>query len=316
MSTAAALEHEPVLLAEAVQALALSPGAWAVDGTFGRGGHSAAILQCLGEDGRLFAFDKDAAAVEAAQRRFGGEPRFQMVHASFERLPQLLPQLLDGRLADALLLDLGLSSPQLDEAQRGFGFSKDGPLDMRMDQSGGQTAAQWLAVAEHGEIAQVLREFGEERFAGRIASAIVKAREEGAIETTAQLASLVEQAVPAKAHQPGKHPATRSFQAIRIFINGELTALERVLECLPELLAPGGRAVFISFHSLEDRRVKRALRAWSSVPPSLRGLPLLDDQLPKPPMRLIGKAVKPSEQECRRNRRARSAVMRVVERCA
>lgn len=307
--------HVSVLLGEAVQAMALKPDDLVVDGTFGRGGHSAALLDQLGDEGRLIAFDRDLAALDAA-RRFAGDARFEIVHASFDEMAERLAERVGDRQVDALLLDLGVSSPQLDEAERGFGFNREGPLDMRMDQSRGETAGDWLATAEHGEILRVLRDYGEERFARRIADAITAARALAPIETTLQLAELIAAAIPRKAHDPKKHPATRSFQAIRIRVNGELEALDRVLERIPDLLALGGRVVIISFHSLEDRRVKRAMRAWSQIPAHLRALPVPDAQLPKAPMRLIGGAIKPSSEECERNRRARSAVMRVAQKVA
>jgi 16S rRNA (cytosine1402-N4)-methyltransferase len=306
--------HRSVLLDEAVEALAIRPDGLYVDGTFGRGGHSAAILQRLGEAGRLWMIDQDPRAIVTAQARFGNDPRCLIQHGSFAQLRSLAEeQGLVGRL-DGVLLDLGVSSPQLDEAERGFSFLREGPLDMRMDTSKGLTAAEWLAQADADSIARVLRDYGEERFAWRIAQAIVARREAGAaVATTRELATLIEQAAPIRERH--KHPATRSFQAIRIFINGELEALSQFLADACGLLAPRGRLAIISFHSLEDRMVKRSLRERSTVGHLPPEVPVVPEAL-KPKMKLIGKAVQPNEAEVAANPRARSAVLRVAERLA
>ncbi|MES1942864.1 16S rRNA m(4)C1402 methyltransferase [Salinisphaera sp. PC39] len=306
-------EHKPVLLDAAMAGLAIRPDGVYVDATFGRGGHSAAILSCLGPGGRLLAFDKDPEAGDAARATLGDDPRFSFHRASFARLGEVLAEAdLAGRV-DGILMDLGVSSPQLDAARRGFSFSREGPLDMRMDPSAGESAAEWLAVAGHGEIARVLKRYGEEPLAGRIAGAIVDARERAPIETTARLAEIIASAVPARVAAGSRiHPATRSFQALRIHINRELEDLSEALaQCLPAL-APGGRLVVISFHSLEDRIVKRFMRdaAHPEPPP----LPMAE---PTPPaLRLIGKPHRAGADEIAENPRARSAILRVAERTA
>ena len=306
-------EHQPVLLEEALAALNVNPAGRYVDGTFGRGGHSAAILDALGEEGRLLALDKDPAAIEAANQRFAGDPRFLIRQDSFAMMNAQVEALGWTHQIDGILLDLGVSSPQLDDARRGFSFQKDGPLDMRMNPQQGQSAAEWLTEAREQDIATVLKEYGEERFAKRIARAIVQARKEKAITTTKQLSEIVAAANPA--WEKGKDPATRSFQAIRIYINRELDDLDEVLQQTVEMLKPGGRLVVISFHSLEDRRVKRFMRdaaRGDDFPPDL---PVMQAQL-NPDLRLIGKAVRAGEAELEQNPRARSAVMRVAERLA
>lgn len=302
--------HQTVLLREAVEALVTERDGYYVDGTFGRGGHSREILLELGSGGRLLAVDKDPQAAAVAQQLKEGDERFDFVHDSFARLPHQLRRMGIGAV-DGILLDLGVSSPQLDEGNRGFSFTHDGPLDMRMDTTRGQTAAEWLATASHGDIARVLREYGEERHAGRIASALLRAREVSPISTTAELARVVSEANPS--WEKHKHPATRSFQAIRIFINRELEELQSFLDVAVGLLRPGGRLVIISFHSLEDRLVKRFIRRMASGEQPPRGVPLRDDQV-KRTLRAVGRAVKPSAQEIADNPRARSAVMRVAER--
>jgi 16S rRNA (cytosine1402-N4)-methyltransferase len=305
-------QHTTVLLHEAVEALAVKPQGRYIDGTFGRGGHSALILQRLAPEGRLLAFDKDPQAVEEALRRFGDDPRFAIHRGSFDELGEQVAARDWQDQVDGILLDLGVSSPQLDDAGRGFSFRQQGPLDMRMDPERGISAAQWLAQAEEGEIARVLKVYGEERFAKRIARAIVRTRGEAPIETTGQLAELIAAAVPTR--ERGKDPATRSFQAIRIQVNGELDELQACLEQTTAALGPGGRLVVISFHSLEDRMVKRFMREQSrgdDLPPDL---PVRHDQLKQAPMRLLGKPVYAGEEELEHNPRARSAVMRVAER--
>jgi 16S rRNA (cytosine1402-N4)-methyltransferase len=304
--------HQTVMLREAVAALVTAREGYYVDGTFGRGGHSREILSELGAGGRLLAIDKDLQAVAVARALKEGETRFDFEHGSFVQLPHQLHRMGIGAV-DGILLDLGVSSPQLDEGDRGFSFLQDGPLDMRMDTSTGMTAAQWLAEASHGEIARVLREYGEERHAGRIASAILRAREKFPVETTAQLAKIVSEANPS--WEKHKHPATRSFQGIRIWINRELQDLQDFLELSVDLLKPGGRLVVISFHSLEDRIVKRFIRRMARGADIPRGIPLTEAQVQRR-LRVIGKACKPSAAEIEANPRARSADMRVAEKLA
>lgn len=303
--------HQPVLLNEVLEALAIKEDGVYVDGTFGRGGHAAAILARLGPRGRLFAMDKDPEAVQSARMQFGNDPRFEIEQGAFTMLSQLLAQRqLQGRV-NGLLLDLGVSSPQLDDPVRGFSFSADGPLDMRMDPDSGISAAQWLQQASEREIREVLRTLGEERFAGRIARAIVNTRAETPLQTTGQLAELIAAAAPSR--EKHKHPATRSFLAIRIFINRELDDVRAVLEQVPDVLAPGGRLAVISFHSLEDRIVKRFIRdeyRGEQAPPEFP-LAGMDYQ---PRFRPVGKAIRASEAEIDSNPRARSAVLRVAER--
>ena len=305
----AAQVHVSVLLAEAVDALAIRADGIYVDGTFGRGGHSRAVLERLGPHGRLIAFDRDPMAIAAG--RAIEDARLTLVHSAFSALDEALSGLQVEKV-DGVLLDLGVSSPQLDEGARGMSFRYDAPLDMRMDTSRGQTVAQWLAEASVGQITEVIRDYGEERFAHAIAKAIAAARAGGAVATTGQLAALVEKAV--RTREPGQHPATRTFQALRIFINQELEELSRVLPACVARLAPGGRLAVISFHSLEDRIVKRFMRDESRPPVLPRRLPLRAADLPAPRLRLLGKAIRPTEQEVEANPRARSAVLRVAER--
>jgi 16S rRNA (cytosine1402-N4)-methyltransferase len=302
--------HQTVLLREAVDALVTLPDGFYVDGTFGRGGHCRYLLQCLSDNGRVLAVDKDLAAQAAARELAESEPRFEFFHGSFAQLPHQLRRMgIDA--VDGILLDLGVSSPQLDNSDRGFSFMHDGPLDMRMDTSCGETAAQWLSHAELQDIAGVLKEFGEERFARRIASAIVAAREEAPIETTSQLARVVSAAHPR--WEKHKHPATRSFQAIRIKVNRELDDLQEFLSIALDMLRIGGRLVVISFHSLEDRMVKRYMRDMARGDSLPRGVPVTESALNRR-MRLLGRAVRASAEEVTGNVRARSAVMRVAER--
>ena len=305
----AAQVHVSVLLAEAVDALAIRADGIYVDGTFGRGGHSRAVLERLGPHGRLIAFDRDPMAIAAG--RAIEDARLTLVHSAFSALDEALSGLQVEKV-DGVLLDLGVSSPQLDEGARGMSFRYDAPLDMRMDTSRGQTVAQWLAEASVGQITEVIRDYGEERFAHAIAKAIAAARAGGAVATTGQLAALVEKAV--RTREPGQHPATRTFQALRIFINQELEELSRVLPACVARLAPGGRLAVISFHSLEDRIVKRFMRDESRPPVLPRRLPLRAANLPAPRLRLLGKAIRPTEQEVEANPRARSAVLRVAVR--
>ena len=305
----AAAPHQSVLLQEAVLALAVKSKGVYVDATFGRGGHSREILARLGPQGRLVALDRDPAAIEAG--RAISDERFVLVHASFANIGSVLDGLGITELA-GVLLDLGVSSPQLDEAERGFSFRHDAPLDMRMDTSRGETAAEWLEQAEQAEIERVIKDYGEERFAHAIAEAVVALRREHRISTTRQFAALVEKAV--RTREPGKHPATRSFQALRIHINQELEELSLALPACAARLVPGGRLVVISFHSLEDRIVKRFLREQSQPPRLPARLPVRAADLPKPMLRLVGRAQRASVAEIAANPRARSAVMRVAER--
>jgi len=301
--------HQAVLLDEAVEALVTTASGFYVDGTFGRGGHSAAVLNRLDSDGRLLAVDKDPTACAVAKQLTLSEPRFDFFHGSFTQLPRQLRGMgIDA--VDGILLDLGVSSPQLDDSERGFSFMNDGPLDMRMDTSGGETAAQWLSRAPVAGISRVLKDYGEERFSRRIAAAIVSAREEEAINTTARLAKIVSEANPK--WERHKHPATRSFQAIRIHINRELEDLKDFLHAAIDLLRVGGRLVVISFHSLEDRLVKRYMRDMSRGDAIPIGVPVMDSQINRR-MKLVGKAIKARDTEVTGNVRSRSAVMRVAE---
>lgn len=302
--------HQTVLLNEAVDALALREDGIYIDGTFGRGGHSEAILARLGPRGRLIGLDKDLAAIEAARQRLAREERFTIRHASFAQIADVVRELALEKQVDGLLLDLGVSSPQLDDAGRGFSFMQDGPLDMRMDQSCGVSAAEWLASVEERELAGVIREYGEERFARRIAHAIVREREARPLTRTGELAALIEAAVPKR--DPHKHPATRTFQAIRIFINGELEDLRRCLQDALDVLARGARLVVISFHSLEDRLVKHFMRDQARGERLPKGVPVQHEQL-SGRLKLVGKAIRPGEREVAANPRARSAIMRVAE---
>jgi len=306
-------EHQPVLFQEALEALNIFSGGIYVDGTFGRGGHSRGILQQIGEKGRLLALDKDPQAVAEGRRLAQKDPRFTIEHQSFAALAAVAESHEVMGQVNGVLLDLGVSSPQLDDAARGFSFLQEGPLDMRMNPAAGESAAEWLASASEAAIAQVLKAYGEERYARRIARAIVKARQEKPIASTRRLAEVIAAANPV--WEQGKHPATRSFQAIRIYINDELGELRRFLDSVLPVLASAGRLVVISFHSLEDRLVKRFMREQAHGDRFPPGVPVTQDQL-QPRLRLIGKAVKPSSDEIERNPRARSAVMRVAEKVA
>ena len=303
--------HVTVMLQEAVDALAIKPDGIYVDGTFGRGGHSRLILSRLGPKGRLLAIDRDPLAIAEAQTI--DDPRFEMIPGAFSGLADYLRERDLAGQVHGLLLDLGVSSPQLDDAERGFSFQKDGPLDMRMDPTSGISAAEWLAKAEADDIAWVLKEFGEERFAKKIGRAIVHDRVEKPFTRTRQLAELIARLIPTK--EKNKHPATRSFQAIRIYINSELEEVERAMEGALTVLAPAGRLAIISFHSLEDRLVKQFIRKQEKGPEVPRGLPLTEAQLAVGrTMKSIGKAMKPSDAEIDANPRSRSAVLRVAER--
>ncbi len=305
--------HRPVLIDKVLDALQVKPDGLYVDGTFGRGGHAAAVLDRLGTHGKLLAFDKDPDALAFAADRFGGEPRLDLRRGSFGNLGTVVLELDWKGKVDGILLDLGVSSPQLDDARRGFSFLSDGPLDMRMNPHSGISASDWLARASDRDIADVLWKYGEERRSRRIARAIVTSREETPITTTSQLAGLIAAAVPGHGHK--RHPATKSFQAIRIFINQELDDLEAVLPQTVDALAPGGRLAVISFHSLEDRIVKRFIRdqhRGPQLPPDLPVMPAMY----RPPLKPVGKQVRADEKEIQVNPRARSAVLRVAERLA
>ena len=301
--------HTTVLREEAVEGLNVQGNGVYVDCTFGRGGHSRAILARLSAAGRVIAFDRDPAAIGAGATV--ADPRLRLVHAAFGELKATLAQLGVARV-DGVLLDLGVSSPQVEDAARGFSFRADGPLDMRMDPTQGITAAEWLATAAENEIREVIENHGEERFAKQIAAAIVAARARGPIGTTRQLALLVAQAVPTR--EPRQDPATRTFQALRIHVNQELEELSLVLPQSVELLAPGGRLVVISFHSLEDRIVKRFMRGEAKPDRLPLRLPVRARELAPPRLRIVGRARRPSPEEVTANPRARSAVMRVAER--
>ena len=307
------MQHQSVLLEQSVAALVRDRNGFYIDGTFGRGGHSRRILEELSEQGRLLVIDKDPQAIAKAEALAAEDNRVSVYHGSFEALQKALPdQAIQGQVA-GVLLDLGVSSPQLDDAQRGFSFSKDGPLDMRMNTATGITAEAWLKHVEEKTLADVLYQFGEERFSRRIARVIVREREQQPITSTLQLAEMIKQAHPK--WEKHKHPATRSFQAIRIFINNELGDLQRALIEILEILAIGGRMVVISFHSLEDRLVKQFMQKQVKGGDYPVDLPITQDQL-NPRLKLLGKAVKVSDEEIAENVRSRSAVMRVAEKIA
>ena len=316
-NTFSAPEHITVLLHEAVDGLALKEDGIYIDATFGRGGHSRLILSKLSANGRLIAIDRDPRAITEAQKI--QDPRFHIEHNSFSAIPEICEKLgLTGKI-DGILLDLGVSSPQLDDAERGFSFMKDGPLDMRMDTTKGLSAAQWLQQVSEQDLAWVLKTFGEERFAKRIAQAIVNYNKSAVeknseiLNRTLQLAELIAQSVPFK--DKHKHPATRSFQAIRIYINSELEELESLLQSALTVLAPKGRLSVISFHSLEDRMVKHFMRKQSKGEEIPKGLPLREDQIERrQTLKTIGKAIQPSDEEIAFNPRSRSAVLRIAER--
>jgi 16S rRNA (cytosine1402-N4)-methyltransferase len=302
--------HIPVLAREAFEALAIRADGLYIDATFGRGGHTALILGALGPEGRVLAFDRDPAAIEAGHRRFPDEVRLALVGAPFADIAARVPGLVPGRAVRGILFDLGVSSPQLDDPARGFSFRADGPLDMRMDPASGEPVSAWLARAGEPEIREVIATLGEERFARRIAAQIVRQRELAPIVSTLQLAELVARAV--RTREPGKNPATRTFQALRMFINDELGQLQTALAGALELLAVGGRVAVISFHSLEDRLVKHFIQTHSSVDPVFAGLPIIPESA-QPRLRRIGSKVRAGEAELERNPRARSSVLRVAE---
>jgi 16S rRNA (cytosine1402-N4)-methyltransferase len=299
-----------VLVDEALAALALEAGGYYVDATFGRGGHTAQILQALGREGRVLAIDRDPQAIAAGAQRFANEVRLALVHASFADLAALVPIHAHGKPCHGVLFDLGVSSPQLDDPERGFSFRADGPVDMRMDPTRGEPVSAWLARASLDEIREVIATLGEERFARRVAQAIVEARREQPIVRTSQLAAIVAKAV--RTREPGKHPATRTFQALRMFINDELGQLEKGLAAALEFLVPGGRLAVISFHSLEDRIVKRFMKRQTEIDPALRDLPVLPTGV-EPRLKLVGRKSRAVAAEVDTNPRARSALLRVAE---
>lgn len=301
--------HYAVMKDEAVDALAIQPDGLYIDGTFGRGGHSQAILQKLGPKGRLLAIDQDPEAIAWAEREID-DPRFEIVHGNFAELAEIAASKQWLGQVDGILLDVGVSSPQLDQAERGFSFLREGPLDMRMNPEVGLDARSWLKQVDQKTLEKVLRQYGEERFAGRIARKIKEALAENRLWSTTELAQLVAEAVPRK--ERNKHPATRAFQAIRIAVNRELEALQAALKQSVDVLKPGGRLVVISFHSLEDRLVKRFMRHQSNLL-AMQGLPGFEEQA-KPKLKPLGKPRFPSEAELAENPRSRSAVMRVAER--
>ena len=302
-----------MLVDEALAALAIDAGGYYVDATFGRGGHTARILEALGGEGRVLAIDRDPQAIEAGRRRFADDVRIAFVHAPFSQLGAQVSQHGEGRPCRGVLFDLGVSSPQLDSPERGFSFRADGPLDMRMDPTHGQPVSAWLARAGVDEIREVIATLGEERFARRVADAIVTARREKPIERTTELAAIVSRAV--RTREPGKHPATRTFQALRMFINDELGEIARGLEAAAEALAIGGRLVVISFHSLEDRVVKQFIKRESTVDPALARLPVIP-QSAEPRFKAVGRKTRPADSEVGANPRARSALLRVAEKIA
>jgi len=304
------VSHVPVLLEETLAALHVREGKTYVDGTFGRGGHSAAILARIGVRGRLLAFDQDP---EALSHRALEDPRLELIHARFSTMQRALADRGIRQVA-GILLDIGVSSPQVDDPSRGFSFLRDGPLDMRMDPTRGESAAQWLARATEQEIREVIAHHGEERFAKSVAAAIVDARNVEPILGTRRLAEIVGRAV--RTREPGQHPATRTFQALRIHVNQELEELEVTLPQAAALLEPGGRLAVISFHSLEDRIVKRFMRDRSTGDKLPRGVPVRASEIPPPELRAIGRPVKASPAEVARNPRSRSAVLRVAEKVA
>jgi 16S rRNA (cytosine1402-N4)-methyltransferase len=303
-------DHFTVLLHETVQGCVVDPDGIYVDGTFGRGGHSELLLSKLSEHGRLFGIDKDPLAIATGEALALKDSRFQIINASFAELQEQL-QARGIEKIDGLLLDLGVSSPQLDDAERGFSFMRDGPLDMRMDPTSGISAEEWIAKVSAEELARVMKEYGEERFAKRMANAVIRERELQHINRTVQLAEILKEANPA--WEKHKHPATRAFQGIRIHLNNELSDLEKILDQSVDVLKVGGRLAVISFHSLEDRMVKRFIRRQEQGRPIPRGLPILDTDLGKTMIKM-SKAIKPKANEIGGNVRARSAVLRIAER--
>ena len=305
--------HTAVLVEEALAALAVEADGYYVDATFGRGGHAARILQALGGEGRLLALDRDPQAIEAGRARFAHEVRLTLLQAPFADLGTLVPAQAQGRPCRGVLFDLGVSSPQLDDPQRGFSFRADGPLDMRMDPSRGAPVSEWLAHASLDEIREVIATLGEERFARRVAQAIVAQRRERPLTRTGELAELAARAVGTR--EPGKHPATRTFQALRLFINDELGQLQQGLAAALEILSVGGRLAVISFHSLEDRIVKQFMQRHARIDPALAQLPVLPREA-RPRLAIVGRKQRPGAAELAANPRSRSALLRVAEKLA
>ena len=301
--------HKPVLAREAFEALAVQADGLYIDATFGRGGHTALILGALGPEGRVLAFDRDPAAIEAGHRRFPDEVRLTLVGAPFADIAARVPQLQKERPVRGILFDLGVSSPQLDDPARGFSFRSDGPLDMRMDPQSGEPVSAWLARAGEPEIREVIATLGEERFARRIAAQIVAQRQRAPLTTTLQLAELVARTV--RLREPGRHPATRTFQALRMHVNDELGQLRSALAQALELLAVGGRLAVISFHSLEDRIAKQFIQSHSTVDPIFAGLPIIPDAM-QPRLARVGSKVRPGDAEVAANPRSRSSVLRIA----
>jgi 16S rRNA (cytosine1402-N4)-methyltransferase len=306
-------EHVPVLLGPVLDGLDIKKDGCYVDGTFGRGGHSGEMLKRLGSDGRLIGIDRDPDAIASAPKALTDDPRFELIRGESAQLKKFIEERNLCGEVDGLLFDLGVSSPQLDEAHRGFSFLRDGPLDMRMDPDSGTSASDWLASVDEQGLKRVLRVYGEETHTNRIARAILAARDASPIRTTKDLADIVVSAVPAKTRAQKKHPATKTFQAIRIAINGELEQLEALLQQSVEVLKQGGRLCVISFHSLEDRMVKRFMRNAASEPEQYRGMPSMPDEL-RPKLKTVGKVVVATPEEIETNRRARSARLRIAER--
>ena len=307
--------HVPVLLGPVLEGLRIQEDGVYVDGTFGRGGHASAILDALGTDGRLIAIDRDPDAIEAAPEALTSDPRFELVRGQCAQLQTIVEQRVPDGEVDGILFDLGVSSPQPDEASRGFSFLRDGPLDMRMDPDSGEPASEWIARVEEAELKRILKIYGEETHAARIARAIVGAREDAPLERTAELASVVESAVPAKARGGRIHPATKTFQAIRIYLNDELGQLEAALTQSLAVLRKGGRLCVIAFHSLEDRIVKRFMREHSRESEQYRGMPNVPAEH-RPALALVGKPISATDAEIEANPRARSARLRIAERLA
>jgi 16S rRNA (cytosine1402-N4)-methyltransferase len=301
--------HKPVLAREAFEALAVQADGLYIDATFGRGGHTALILGALGPEGRVLAFDRDPAAIEAGHRRFPDEVRLTLVGAPFADIAARVPQLQEERPVRGILFDLGVSSPQLDDPARGFSFRSDGPLDMRMDPQSGEPVSAWLARAGEPEIREVIATLGEERFARRIAAQIVATRAASPLTTTLQLADLVSRTV--RLREPGRHPATRTFQALRMHVNDELGQLRSALAQALELLAVGGRLAVISFHSLEDRIAKQFIQSHSTVNPIFAGLPIIPDAM-QPRLARVGSKIRPGDAEVAANPRSRSSVLRIA----
>ncbi len=305
------MEHLSVLFEESIQGLDIHPNGTYIDCTFGRGGHSKGILNCLGEEGRLLAFDRDLVAINSVNAEdMRKNPRFELQHGCFSELEAVVDQYGWKGKVDGVLMDLGVSSPQLDDSERGFSFLRDGPLDMRMDNSTGISAAEWLAHVEEQVLIKVLFEYGEERFARRIAKAVIERRQQSPLQTTGDLVRLIESVVPKR--EKHKHPATRSFQAIRIEINNELEEIKQGLQQAVNILGSGGRLVVISFHSLEDRIVKRFIRNESGRKYNPGRLPVLEADIEQGVLKKVGKAIKAGKQELQQNPRARSAVLRIA----